>query len=120
MKLATLRNGHRDGQLVVVSGDLSHYLPAPAAYPCLQAALDTWHTACPQLQQVASELARNAKSAQPLQISALSAPLPRAYEWVDGSAYLNHVRLVRKAAGRPCPQPLRPIRSCIREAPGCF
>jgi fumarylacetoacetate (FAA) hydrolase len=106
MKLATLRNGHRDGQLVVVSGDLSHYLPAPAAYPCLQAALDTWHTACPQLQQVASELARNAKSAQPLQISALSAPLPRAYEWVDGSAYLNHVRLVRKARGAAVPPTL--------------
>jgi fumarylacetoacetate (FAA) hydrolase len=106
MKLATLRNGHRDGQLVVVSRDLSHYTPAPAAYPSLQAALDTWDTACPQLQQVAAELEHTKKSATPLQVAALAAPLPRAYEWVDGSAYLNHVRLVRKARGAAVPPTL--------------
>ncbi|MFZ5444211.1 MAG: fumarylacetoacetate hydrolase family protein [Myxococcota bacterium] len=97
MKLATLRNGTRDGALLVVKQDLSAWTPAAHIAPTLQAALDTWEQAEPQLRALAAELEAGRVKSEPYDATRLLAPLPRAYEWVDGSAYLNHVILVRKA-----------------------
>ena len=97
MKLATKRNGTRDGSLVLVSKDLSVITDASAVAPTLQAALDRWSAVRPQLEALAARLEGREVPTAPFDAAALHAPLPRAYEWVDGSAYLNHVRLVRKA-----------------------
>jgi fumarylacetoacetate (FAA) hydrolase len=97
MKLATKRTGARDGSLVLVSKDLSLVTDASAIAPTMQAALDGWDAAKPKLEALAARLERREVPTAPYEASSLHAPLPRAYEWVDGSAYLNHVRLVRKA-----------------------
>ena len=97
MKLATLRNGTRDGALLVVKKDLSGWASASAIAPTLQAALDAWNETEPKLRALAAELEAGKVAAEPFDATKLMAPLPRAYEWVDGSAYLNHVILVRKA-----------------------
>jgi len=101
MKLASLKDG-RDGRLVVVSRDLSRYLPAGDAAGTLQSALDDWKTARPALQSIAAKL--EAGEGQAFDESACSSPLPRAYQWADGSAYVNHVELVRKARGAEMPE----------------
>lgn len=107
MKLATYRDGSRDGQLVVVSRDLStaHYASGHATR--LQQLLDDWNFVAPQLQDLYETLnggkARHAFAFDP---AMCMAPLPRAYQWVDGSAYLNHVELVRKARGADLPPQL--------------
>lgn len=101
MKLATLKNGSRDGALVVVSDDLKQYVPAGVA--TLQAALDDWKNAEPKLRALSQELnAGKAKGAAFDEKKAM-APLPRAYQWADGSAYVNHVELVRKSRGVEMP-----------------
>jgi fumarylacetoacetate (FAA) hydrolase len=107
MKVATLRAGGRDGTLVVVTRDGSRYAPATAIAATLQAALDDWAHAEPKLRALAAELEVGRAPALPLDVRALHAPLPRAYEWVDGSAFLNHVILVRKARGAEPPETLR-------------
>ena len=104
MKLASLKDGSRDGQLAVVSRDLQH-----AAYTQgitrLQQALDDWDFAAPQLQDLSDALnAGRATHAFAFDPAQCMAPLPRAYQWADGSAYLNHVELVRKARGADMPQ----------------
>ena len=101
MKLATLRNG-RDGQLVVVSRDLSRYASASTVAPTLQAALDDWAKTRPQLEALATALEAGS-SGEAFDQSACASPLPRAYQWIDGSAYVNHVELVRKARGAEMP-----------------
>jgi len=106
MRLATLRNDTRDGSLVVVNPQGDGYAPADDIAPHLQAALDAWARAEPRLRARAEDLANGTIAALPLRPEALHAPLPRAYEWVDGSAYLNHVRLVRKARGAEPPATL--------------
>jgi fumarylacetoacetate (FAA) hydrolase len=106
MKLATLRDGTRDGRLLVVRRDGLAAAPAPDAWPNLQRALDQWDTAEPALRMLASELDRGAMDGMTVDPARLAAPLPRAYEWVDGSAYLNHVILVRKARGAEPPPTL--------------
>ena len=104
MKLATLRNGTRDGQLVVVSRDLARALPVPAIAPTLQAALDDWSRTAPLLHEVSAQLAAGeANGAVAFDPRAALAPLPRAHHWVDGSAYVNHVELVRKARNADMP-----------------
>ena len=104
MKLATLKNGKRDGQLVVVSRDLRHCQPVPAVAATLQAALDDWNAVAPQLQRVYDELNTAAGAgAQPFDEATCHSPLPRAYQWADGSAYINHVELVRKARNAEVP-----------------
>ena len=100
MKLASLKHG-RDGRLVVVSSDLSRYLPASNVAPTLQAALDDWKTARPALAAIAGKL--DAGEGEPFDETACASPLPRAYQWADGSAYVNHVELVRKARGAEMP-----------------
>ncbi|ANO51141.1 fumarylacetoacetate hydrolase family protein [Woeseia oceani] len=101
MKLASLKVG-RDGQLVVVSKDLSRYLSAANVAPTLQAALDNWAQARPALEAIASTLETG--GGEPFQPEACASPLPRAYQWADGSAYVNHVELVRKARGAVLPE----------------
>jgi fumarylacetoacetate (FAA) hydrolase len=103
MKLATLRTRARDGQLAVVSRDLSRALPVPDIAATLQAALDDWPRASQALREVADSLEREARSGYAFKSDRAMAPLPRAYQWVDGSAYVNHVELVRKARGAEMP-----------------
>ncbi|MET0496829.1 MAG: fumarylacetoacetate hydrolase family protein, partial [Steroidobacteraceae bacterium] len=104
MKLATLRNGSRDGQLVIVSRDLSQAVAAPQIAPTLQAALDDWSRVSPKLAVVAASLEKGMASGSfAFDPERAMAPLPRAYHWVDGSAYVNHVELVRKARGAQMP-----------------
>ena len=105
MKLATLDDGSRDGRLVVVDRAGQRQLPAHDIAPTLQRALDDWERCAPRLRALGASLESGA-SGQPLAGEQLLAPLPRAYEWVDGSAYLNHIRLVRRARGAEPPATL--------------
>jgi fumarylacetoacetate (FAA) hydrolase len=107
MRLATLDNGTRDGELVVVHPDGARFARARDIAPTLQAALDDWAVAEPRLRALAHELASGAAHASPIDFARVRAPLPRAYEWVDGSAYINHIVLVRKARGAEPPETLR-------------
>ncbi len=100
MKLASLRSG-RDGDLVVVSGDLKRYLSAGAIVPNLQAALDDWDLYAPELEKLAKDLEFSGSDFDP---ERCASPLPRAFQWADGSAYVNHVELVRKARGAEMPE----------------
>jgi len=106
MRLATLSDGTRDGRLAVVRRDGAMLVPAAGIAPTLQAALDDWSSCEPKLRALATDLDRGAVAGEPVVFEALRAPLPRAYEWVDGSAFLNHVRLVRKARGAEPPPTL--------------
>jgi fumarylacetoacetate (FAA) hydrolase len=105
MKLATYQDGSRDGQLVVVSRDLAlaHYASGVATR--LQQVLDDWNFLSPQLEELSQTLnhgkARHAFAFDP---QMCMAPLPRAYQWADGSAFINHVELVRKARGAELPE----------------
>ncbi|EEG09467.1 fumarylacetoacetate hydrolase family protein [Pseudogulbenkiania ferrooxidans] len=104
MKLATYQNHTRDGQLMVVSHDLSRAVAVPHIADTLQAALDDWNVVEPQLQQVYQALNRGeAAGIEAFDPTRCHSPLPRAYQWADGSAYLNHVELVRKARGATVP-----------------
>ncbi|TDQ93069.1 fumarylacetoacetate hydrolase family protein [Paraburkholderia silvatlantica] len=104
MKLATLKDGTRDGQLIVVSRDLRSAAIADAIAPTLQRVLDDWRFYAPQLAELYDALnygrARNAFS---FDARDCMAPLPRAYQWADGSSYVNHVELVRRARGAEMP-----------------
>ena len=105
MKLASLKTGGRDGSLVVVSRDLQRYVSAADIAPTLQAALDDWQQAAPRLNARYAELESGAsEDAKTLDVASLASPLPRAYEFVDGSAYLPHVERVRKARGAEVPE----------------
>lgn len=106
MKLATLRNGTRDGALIVVRRDGSRYADATAIAPTMQRALDEWDAVEPALRALADRLERDQVESAPVDVSQLRAPLPRAHEWVDGSAYINHIVLVRKARGAQPPATL--------------
>jgi len=106
MKLATLRDGSRDGRLLVVRRDGEVGAPSPEAWPTLQRALDDWGAAEPALRVIDGELDRGVHDGVPIDPLRLGAPLPRAYEWIDGSAYLNHVILVRRARGAQPPPTL--------------
>ncbi len=101
MKLASLKNG-RDGQLVVVSKDMTRYLPAGAVAETMQGALDDWSNTQPALEAIAAKVEAGAGDA--FSQSACASPLPRAFQWADGSAYVNHVELVRKARGAEMPE----------------
>jgi fumarylacetoacetate (FAA) hydrolase len=103
MKLATLKDGTRDGRLVVVSRNLAHAAPTPHV-KTLQQALDDWDNLAPELEALSAKL-NQGMIAGTLAFAAEEclAPLPRAYQWADGSAYVNHVELVRKARGADMP-----------------
>lgn len=102
MKLASLPAG-RDGRLVVVSDDLAWAVDAADAAPTLQTALDDWHACLPGLEALAREVERVGPHRRPFDAALAAAPLPRAYQWADGSAYVNHVDLVRRARGAVLP-----------------
>jgi fumarylacetoacetate (FAA) hydrolase len=109
MKLASLKEGGRDGSLIVVSRELTRAVRVPAIAPTLQRALEDWDNAAPRLNAAYESLHAGAAEidGQPvfaLDIDALAAPLPRAYEFVDGSAYLPHVERVRRARGATVPE----------------
>jgi fumarylacetoacetate (FAA) hydrolase len=103
MKLASLRDGTRDGRLVVVSRDLRRCTSASLVAGTLQAALDDWHRVAPRLADLAEGLEHDAVPAERFHEREALSPLPRAYQWCDGSAYVNHVELVRKARGAQMP-----------------
>ncbi|HZY52424.1 MAG TPA: fumarylacetoacetate hydrolase family protein [Reyranella sp.] len=104
MKLASLKEGGRDGTLIVVDRELKHAVRAGAIAATLQKAIEDWATVAPKLQELADKLRdRKAAGSFELDPTALAAPLPRAYQWADGSAYVVHVELVRKARGVEMP-----------------
>lgn len=103
MKLASLKQG-RDGRLVVVSQDLARAVPATGIASTLQTALDHWDDTAPRLEELSHDLeAGTADGSFAFDATRCAAPLPRAYQWADGSAYVNHVALVRKARGAELP-----------------
>lgn len=103
MKLATLKNGTRDGRLVVVSRDLTRLTDASFLAPTLQAALDDWRRIAPHLAALAESLEHGSVPSERFHEHDAHSPLPRAYQWADGSAYVNHVELVRKARNAEMP-----------------
>jgi fumarylacetoacetate (FAA) hydrolase len=103
MKLATLRDGTRDGRLVVVSRDLGRCMSVPGIATTLQQALDDWRPSAMELREVFDLLNEGSVAGEPFDEAACLSPLPRAYQWADGSAYVNHVELVRKARGAEMP-----------------
>mgnify|MGYP001796023421 CR=1 FL=1 len=103
MKLATLKDSSRDGRLILVTKDLSRCVAVPDIAAHLQGALDDWANAAPKLQEVADKLESDASFGEKFEESNTHSPLPRAYQWADGSAYVNHVELVRKARGAEMP-----------------
>ena len=109
MKLGSLKNG-RDGRLVVVSNDLAWCADATHIARTLQAALDNWQSVAPQLEFLATDLSHEVIAMMRFHERAAAAPLPRAFQWADGSAYVNHVELVRKARGAEMPESFWPDR----------
>jgi len=108
VKLATLKEGGRDGRLVVVSGDLTRATRAAAIVPTLQAALDDWSRAAPRLAEVSARLNTDrVADAFAFEPKRVASPLPRAYQWADASAYLSHVERVRRARGAEMPESFR-------------
>jgi fumarylacetoacetate (FAA) hydrolase len=104
MKLATLKDRTRDGMLVIVSRDLTRCVSARPFAPTLQAALDDWEHVGPRLGDLAHSLELGAVPSERFHEHDALSPLPRAYQWADGSAYVNHVALVRKARGAEMPE----------------
>ena len=104
MKLATLNDGSRDGKLVVVSKDLTRYCGADNIASTLQAALDNWDEIAPKLEALYRDVEHQAVPTERFHEREAYSPLPRAYQWADGSAYINHVELVRKARGAEVPE----------------
>jgi len=104
MKLASLRNGHPDGQLAIVSRDLSRYADASDIAPTLQAALDDWDRCKPALEALSDRVNDGTAEASAFDPAQALSPLPRSFQWADGSAYVNHVELVRKARGAEMPE----------------
>jgi fumarylacetoacetate (FAA) hydrolase len=98
MKIASLKHG-RDGRLVVVSRDLTKATDAFVIVPTLQAALDDWDRVRPYLEDLGRQLETGSVPSFRFHEHDCASPLPRAYQWADGSAYVNHVELVRKARG---------------------
>lgn len=101
MKLASLNHG-RDGRLIIVSSDLSRFMLANGVAATLQDALDDWATTSPRLATLAAEV--EAGRGEPLIVRDLAAPLPRAYQWLDGSVYLNHAQLLRRMRKATMPE----------------
>lgn len=104
MKLATLNDGTRDGKLVVVSRDLTRCCAAGYIAPTLQYALDNWERVSPNLEALYRDVEHQAVPCERFHEREAMSPLPRAYQWADGSAYINHVELVRKARGAEVPE----------------
>ncbi len=103
MKLASLNSG-RDGQLIVVNSALTEYVIADSIAPTMQSALDNWQDCAPKLQALSDQLEAGELERNSFAPESCASPLPRSFHWVDGSAYVNHVELVRKARGAEMPE----------------
>ena len=103
MKLASLKSGGRDGSLIVVNRELTHYLSAAEISPTLQWAIENWASCLQPLTLLYDKLNQDPIAGTALNNKELASPLPRAYQWLDGSAYLSHVERVRKARGAEMP-----------------
>ena len=106
MRLLTLDDGTRDGELAVAYRDGTRAASAKAIAPHLQAALDRWDQVEPALRALAAEVDAGHAACRPIDFARVRAPIPRPYEWVDGSAYIHHIVLVRKARGATPPETL--------------
>ncbi|PCI04117.1 MAG: 2-keto-4-pentenoate hydratase [Hyphomicrobiales bacterium] len=104
MKLGSLKSGGRDGTLVVVSRDLTRMVTASDIAPSLREAVENWAIARPLLQVVSDRLNNGDEAGQAYDAALLASPLPRTFQWADGSAYLSHMRLVRQARGAEMPE----------------
>ncbi len=105
MKLASLKSRGRDGELCVVNRSLTKACKATEIAPTMQFALDNWDDVAPNLEKLYQQINQEAcKQAFPFDAKKMASPLPRAYQWADGSAYVNHVELVRKARGAEMPE----------------
>ena len=104
MKLGTLNDGSRDGKLVVVSKDLTRCCAAGYIAPTMQAALDNWAIVAPKLEALYIDVEQQTVPCERFHEREAHSPLPRAYQWADGSAYINHVELVRQARGAKVPE----------------
>ena len=123
MKLATLDNKTRDGELIVVSSDNQRYVNADGFAKTLQQALDNWDDAAPRLHALANDMNTGKIEGKELDantVQHLLSPLPRAYEWIDASAYINHIVLVRKARGAEPPPTLREDPLIYQGGSGCL
>lgn len=104
MKLATLKSTSLDGELIIVNSELTHAISAKEIAKNLQTALENWADIAPQLEKLSNELdSNNSKNIFEFDKTLCHSPLPRAYQWIDGSAYVNHIQLVRKARGAEMP-----------------
>ena len=104
MKLATLKDGTRDGKLVVVSKDITRYCAADNIAPTMQYAMDNWERVAPDLEVLYRDVEHQTVPCERFHENEAASPLPRAYQWADGSAYINHVELVRKARNSEVPE----------------
>ncbi len=109
MKLGTLKSNHRDGELVVVAKDNKTYYSAKDICPNLMTALENWSEISPKLNQVYKDLNEGSLKGVELDQTKFHSPLPRSYQWLDGSAYIQHIILVRKARGAEPPEKLREV-----------
>lgn len=107
MKFATKRDGTRDGRLVLVKQDLTQFVEVGLEIPTLQYALDHWDNVSAKLSEISTALNSGKIDGKPFDAALFAAPLPRAYEWIDASAYINHVMLVRKARKAEPPATLK-------------
>ena len=104
MKLASLKTKNRDGELIIVSKDLKRYTSCKEIAPTMQSALDNWNQVQKKLNNLSKMLNNDEVKSLPFDETSVHSPLPRAYQWADGSAYVNHVNLVRKARGAKLPE----------------
>lgn len=109
MKLGTLKADNRDGILVVVSQDNQTFVKVPQIASTMQQALDSWDSVSPQLQDIYQQLNANKLSAEKVVSENFHSPLPRAYHWADGSAFIHHIKLVRMARNAPLPATLETV-----------
>ena len=120
MRLATLADGSRDGKLIVVASRIDTYVDVGRIASTLQMALDNWAECEPALREVSQNLNTGSLTGEKIDVNRLASPLPRAYEWVDGSAYLHHVKLVRRARGAELPATLLSDPLVYQGGSGCF
>lgn len=119
MKLGSLKKG-RDGSLVVVSRDLTRFREVTDIAPTMQYALENWDECEPKLKAVYEEINNSADNTQAFDVELFHSPLPRAYQWTDGSAYINHVELVRKARNAELPESFYHDPLMYQGASDCF